>query len=77
MPTICPGCYRAIGDTPHCATCRVHNDPVQHCYCPECNPDAYRDDESDPNAGSLLTGCWHPEGQCTCDLDAFHRSENA
>ena len=84
MTTICPGCYRKIGETAHCATCRAHNDPDQHCYCPDCDPDTWRADamadnadDPDPNEGSLLTGCWCPEGACTCDAHDFHRSENA
>ena len=44
MPTICPRCHRAIGETPWCALCRVHNDPSAACYCPECDPDTYNDD---------------------------------
>lgn len=83
MPTICPGCHRAIGQTPHCATCRAHTDPNQHCYCPECDADAYLadaladSDDRDPNEGSLISGCWCPDGHCTCDADAFHRNELA
>jgi len=44
MATICPGCYRKIGETAHCATCRTHNDPNAHCSCPECDTDAHNDD---------------------------------
>lgn len=50
MTTICPGCHRAIGQTPHCATCRAHNDPNEHCYCPECDTDSYLTEQRDQEA---------------------------
>lgn len=84
MPTICPRCYKAIGETPWCGLCRKHNDKTQQCGCPECEPDSYiadamadNADERDPNEGSRLTGCWCPEGHCTCDAADWHRREMA
>ena len=55
MPTISPRCHRAIGETPWCALCRAHNDPHVPCYCPECDPDAYNDDEAIAEYEAQLT----------------------
>ena len=44
MPTICPRCYKAIGQTPWCGLCRAHNDATQPCGCLDCDPDTHNDD---------------------------------
>lgn len=78
------GCARP--DCPDCGSYRCktwsewHNlqlangDTPYDCHCALCLRED--PDPSDPYYGSLITGCWCPEGHCTCDQDAFHANEN-